>query len=56
MASDAQLSFVWGVALHCSEAGRAASHLLSEEERAIFVRMYAFLLNNMQEHKHCHNR
>ncbi len=36
---------MWAAALHCSEAGQGEPHLLSEEEKALFVRMYAVLLN-----------
>ncbi len=38
--------------LHCTEAGQGEPHLLSEEEKALFVRKYTFLLNGHSTHTH----
>ncbi len=35
-----------------TEAGQGEPHLLSEEEKALFVRKYAFLLNGHSTHTH----
>ncbi len=42
--------------LHCTEAGQGEPHLLSEEEKALFVRKYAFLLNGHSTHTHLGRR
>ncbi len=39
----------------CTEAGQGEPHLLIEEEKALFVRMYAFLLNEHPTHTHLSN-
>ncbi len=47
---------MWDADLHCSEAGQGEPHLLSEEEKALFVRKYAFLLNEHPTHTHLSSR